>query len=147
MKLAGRRYPRLTGQDVSRMEGLVPREYGKNAVEIPGARDLLASLNVGNAPWAIVTSGTRPLVNGWMDVMKLARPKHMVTAEDVAVGKPGESRDRRTEIRVDLTRNGSRSRMLFARKGTSIPVTRCQRKHYCCRRCTSWCASRSRCWV
>ena len=72
------------------MEGRVPREFGMDAAEIPGARDLLASLEIGNAPWAIVTSGTRPLVNGWLDVMKLAHPKRMVTAEDVQIGKPGE---------------------------------------------------------
>jgi glycerol 3-phosphatase-1 len=35
-----------------------------------------------------VTSGTRPLVTGWLDVMKLAHPKNMVTAEDVEAGKP-----------------------------------------------------------
>lgn len=35
-----------------------------------------------------VTSGTRPLVNGWLDVMDLAHPKNIVTAEDVPNGKP-----------------------------------------------------------
>lgn len=42
-------------------------------------------------PWCIVTSGTRPLVTGWLDVMKLAHPKKMVTAEDVKNGKPDPS--------------------------------------------------------
>jgi len=37
---------------------------------------------------AIVTSGSLPLVTGWLDVMKLAHPKHLVTAEDVKDGKP-----------------------------------------------------------
>ena len=36
-----------------------------------------------------VTSGTRALLTGWLSVMKLAQPKHMVVAEDVSVGKPG----------------------------------------------------------
>ena len=76
--------------DVSHMEGRVPQEFGKDAAEIPGARDLLASLEAANAPWAIVTSGTRPLINGWLDVMRLAHPKRMVTAEDVENGKPGK---------------------------------------------------------
>ena len=76
--------------DVSFMEGRVPREFGQDAVEIPGARNLLASLEAANAPWAIVTSGTRPLINGWLDVMRLAHPKRMVTAEDVKQGKPGK---------------------------------------------------------
>ena len=73
------------------MEGLCPKLFGKDAVEIPGARDLLASLDAAEAPWAIVTSGTRPLIQGWLDVMKLAKPKRMVTAEDVSKGKPGKS--------------------------------------------------------
>ena len=36
----------------------------------------------------IVTSDTRPLVTGWLDVMQLANPKRLVVAEDVANGKP-----------------------------------------------------------
>lgn len=70
------------------MEGLIPKEYGTDAVEIPGARALLASLDEANAPWAVVTSGTKPLLFGWLDVMKLASPKHYVVAEDVTEGKP-----------------------------------------------------------
>ena len=70
------------------MEGKIPLEFGKDAVEIPGARRLLASLDYAKAPWAIVTSGTRPLVQGWINVLKLAQPKHTVVAEDVKNGKP-----------------------------------------------------------
>ena len=57
----------------------------------PKHKDLLASLEAAKAPWAIVTSGTRPLVTGWLDVMKLAHPRNLVVAEDVKEGKPGES--------------------------------------------------------
>lgn len=39
-------------------------------------------------PWAVVTSGTTALVNGWIDVLKLAQPEYMVVAEDVEKGKP-----------------------------------------------------------
>lgn len=39
---------------------------------------------------SIQTSGTRPLVTGWLDVMQLAHPNNMVVAEDVKSGKPGE---------------------------------------------------------
>lgn len=74
--------------DVSHIEGLIPREFGQDAVEIPGARRLLASLDLWEVPWAVVTSATRALVDGWIDVMKLAQPKHMVVAEDVECGKP-----------------------------------------------------------
>lgn len=35
-----------------------------------------------------MTSGTRPLATGWLDVMKLAHPRHLVVAEDVRAGKP-----------------------------------------------------------
>ena len=50
--------------DVQYMEGLLPKLYGADAVEIPGARALLEDLVARNAPWAIVTSGTVPLVTG-----------------------------------------------------------------------------------
>ncbi|EMD00857.1 hypothetical protein BAUCODRAFT_61585 [Baudoinia panamericana UAMH 10762] len=69
-------------------EGQVPLKYGRDAVEIPGSRSILEKLESAGAPWAIVTSGTKPLVTGWLDVMKLAHPKYLVTAEDVANGKP-----------------------------------------------------------
>ncbi|KAL8835300.1 MAG: hypothetical protein Q9170_003386 [Blastenia crenularia] len=73
---------------VSHIEGLIPQEYGADAVEIPGARSLLASLEHAHAPWAIVTSGTRALLTGWLDVMRLPHPDSLVVAEDVAAGKP-----------------------------------------------------------
>lgn len=74
--------------DVSYIEGLIPKQYGQDATEIPGSRQLLSALEAADAPWAIVTSGTRPLVNGWLEVLKLTQPKHLVVAEDVENGKP-----------------------------------------------------------
>lgn len=68
---------------------MIPWEFGLDAVEVPGARNLLASLEKDQVPWAIVTSGTTPLVTGWLDVMKLAHPRNLVVAEDVSAGKPG----------------------------------------------------------
>ncbi|KAF2833198.1 HAD-like protein [Ophiobolus disseminans] len=76
---------------ISHAEGLIPKEFGQDAVEIPGSRAMLDELEVQAVPWCIVTSGTRPLVTGWLDVMKLAHPKRMVTAEDVKDGKPDPS--------------------------------------------------------
>ena len=70
------------------MEGLLPKNYGSDAVEIPGARSLLDSLTSFGIPWTIVTSGTTPLVTGWLNVLKLPIPNHLVVAEDVEVGKP-----------------------------------------------------------
>ncbi|KAK4507492.1 hypothetical protein PRZ48_001227 [Zasmidium cellare] len=69
-------------------EGNIPKLYGSSVVEIPGSRDILSQLSSAGVPWAIVTSGTRPLVQGWLDVMGLAQPKNMVTAEEVKKGKP-----------------------------------------------------------
>lgn len=46
------------------MEGLLPKKYGDDAVEIPGARALLQELIDRKKPWAIVTSGSMPLVSG-----------------------------------------------------------------------------------
>jgi glycerol 3-phosphatase-1 len=72
--------------DVRKIEGLIPQRFGSEAVEIPGSRTVLSQL--GPTPWAIVTSGTQPLVSGWLDIMKLTRPAVLVTAEDVLNGKP-----------------------------------------------------------
>ena len=72
--------------DICEMEGRIPHEWGSDATEIPGARQVIASLEELQAKWAVVTSGTRPLIDGWLDVMKLARPKHLITAEGVQNG-------------------------------------------------------------
>jgi glycerol-1-phosphatase len=73
---------------VKEMEGRLPKLYGQDAVEIPGARPLLEALIKQKAPWAIVTSGTVPLVGGWLKALDLPRPEHLVTAESVLDGKP-----------------------------------------------------------
>jgi len=73
---------------VCEAEGRVPIDFHDEAIELPGSRALLQSLEDAGAPWAIVTSGTTPLVQGWIKVLGLAQPKHLVTAEQVAKGKP-----------------------------------------------------------
>ncbi|KAJ5714007.1 HAD-superfamily hydrolase subfamily IA variant 3 [Penicillium malachiteum] len=73
---------------VNFVEGLIPKKYGSDAVEIPGGRDLLAALEDSGAKWGVVTSGTSALIDGWLGVMKLARPKILVVAQDVELGKP-----------------------------------------------------------
>lgn len=70
------------------MEGQIPKLYGPDASEIPGARDVLRSVTEQHIPWAIVTSGTSPLVTGWMNVLNMPLPEHLVVAEDVQEGKP-----------------------------------------------------------
>lgn len=78
----------LTELDVSYIEGRIPKEYGSDAVEIPGARRLLTALDEAGARWGVVTSGTRALIDGWLDVLKLTHPEFLIAAEDVEVGKP-----------------------------------------------------------
>ena len=70
------------------MEGEIPQLFGDDAVEIPGARSLLGKIEGAGIPWAVVTSGTRPLVEGWLKILALAMPPCLVTAEDVKEGKP-----------------------------------------------------------
>uniref|UniRef100_A0A8H7N9W2 Glycerol-3-phosphate phosphatase n=1 Tax=Bionectria ochroleuca TaxID=29856 RepID=A0A8H7N9W2_BIOOC len=70
------------------LEGRLPRDYADEAVEIPGARSLLESVVSSAIPWTIVTSGTVPLVTGWLKVLSMAIPDHLVTAESVENGKP-----------------------------------------------------------
>ncbi|KAL3480214.1 HAD-like domain-containing protein [Aspergillus californicus] len=73
---------------VSHIEGLIPKEYGTDAVEIPGARALLSALEDSGATWGVVTSGTRALIDGWLGVLGLPHPEMLVVAEDVELGKP-----------------------------------------------------------
>jgi len=79
---------KATWDYVGEIEGAIPREFGQDAVEVPGARSLLKALEDASAPWGVVTSGTRALIDGWLDVLQLARPKFLVVAEDVELGKP-----------------------------------------------------------
>jgi len=75
-------------KDIRDMEGLLPKLHSRDAVEIPGARALLGRLIHIGAPWAIVTSGTVPLVTGWLEALNIPRPEHLITAESVQSGKP-----------------------------------------------------------
>ncbi|OAA64814.1 glycerol-3-phosphate phosphatase [Cordyceps fumosorosea ARSEF 2679] len=79
---------RANWEYVAKVEGQLPVLYAHLATEIPGARALLDGMIAAAAPWAIVTSGTEPLVHGWLGRMKLAVPEHLVTAESVPEGKP-----------------------------------------------------------
>lgn len=70
------------------MEAELPKRYADDAVEIPGARSLISSIISYSFPWAIVTSGTQPLVRGWLKKLALDTPEHLISAESVENGKP-----------------------------------------------------------
>ncbi|KAI9804344.1 MAG: hypothetical protein M1833_007151 [Piccolia ochrophora] len=92
---------------ISEIEGQIPQKFGQDAKEIPGARHILSSLDRIGAPWAIVTSGTQALVDGWLDVLQLARPRHLVVAEDVETGKPDPACYRLGRERLGLAAQSS----------------------------------------
>ena len=86
---------------------MIPKQFGSDAVEIAGSRLLLEQLEQTSVPWAIVTSGTRPLVTGWFDVMNLAHPKNLVVAEDVQHGKPDPACYQLGRAKLNLPRDAS----------------------------------------
>ncbi|OAT07293.1 glycerol-3-phosphate phosphatase [Blastomyces gilchristii SLH14081] len=66
---------------------------------MPGAKAPLNQAEAQLAPWAIVTSGTTGLVTGWLKVLGLPKPKHMVLAEDALMGRQSlglEAKDTKT---------------------------------------------------
>jgi sugar-phosphatase len=69
-------------------QALVARELGDSdgVVAAPGAAPLLASLPP--AAWAIVTSGTRAIATARLRQARLPIPDVLITADDVAQGKP-----------------------------------------------------------
>ena len=87
---------------VSAVEGAIPREFGADAALVPGADAILASLEGIDARWAIVTSGSRALVEGWLEVMQLAQPKYLIVAQDVEHGKPDPACYLLAKIRLGL---------------------------------------------
>jgi mannitol-1-/sugar-/sorbitol-6-phosphatase len=62
------------------------REHAVDVHEIPGAAALLANLPAGS--WAVVTSGTRDIATARLTAAGIPTPAVLVTADDVATGKP-----------------------------------------------------------
>ncbi|KIL84179.1 glycerol 3-phosphatase 1 [Fusarium avenaceum] len=91
------------------MEGRLPKYHGHEAVEIPGARSMLEALIARSSPWAIVTSGTVPLVTGWLHARDLPTPPsdRLVTAESVENGKPDPACYRLGRERLGLEAEGA----------------------------------------
>lgn len=71
--------------EVREIEG-IEAENVEGVQEIEGAAALLASLPRDG--WTVVTSGTRPLATGRMENLGLPMPERIITADDVANGKP-----------------------------------------------------------
>lgn len=83
-------YSKLTTySDIREMEGQIPPKYGGDAIPIPGSHAILSQLSKLQIPWGIVTSGTQPLVAGWLDILQLSHPDVLITAEAVKKSKPG----------------------------------------------------------
>jgi mannitol-1-/sugar-/sorbitol-6-phosphatase len=59
-----------------------------DVVALPGAQRLIEVLERRALPWAVVTSADRRLALARLAVAGIAPPPVLVTAEDVAVGKP-----------------------------------------------------------
>lgn len=94
------------------MESLLPLRHGHEASEILGARRLLSSLVSSSFPhWAIVTSGTVPLVTGWLDALSLPYPPAedlLISAESVENGKPAPDGYLLARARLGLEASESR---------------------------------------
>jgi sugar-phosphatase len=54
----------------------------------PNSRELLDALGDAGLPWAVVTSGSLPLVTARLKAAELPTPEVLVTADSVAKGKP-----------------------------------------------------------
>ena len=69
----------LEHREATQTEGIVP---------LPGATQLLESLNRQQIPWAIVTSGSYPVAFARYQCLGLPMPDVFITAEKIARGKP-----------------------------------------------------------
>ncbi|RAL14191.1 2-deoxyglucose-6-phosphate phosphatase [Aspergillus homomorphus CBS 101889] len=91
---------------VSAMEVRIPLLSSMSAVEIAGARQLLKQLNHYSIPHAIVTSGSKALLDAWLTILQLPRAMKATTAEDVKVGKPDPEGYREAKERLLQHRAG-----------------------------------------
>jgi sugar-phosphatase len=71
---------------------------------LPGARELLESLE--GVAWAVVSSATTPLLAARLDAAGLPRPSVLVSADDVAAGKPAPDGYRTAAARLGVEISG-----------------------------------------
>ena len=74
-------------EDALWLEGIESTDTA-GVIALPGAVDLLHTLNRGEIPWAIVTSGTVPVAEARIEAAGLPAPPILITPELVAKGKP-----------------------------------------------------------
>lgn len=89
--------------DVAQIEGRIPTDFGQDAKVIAGAHDILRACDDLGVPWAIVTSGTSAILQGWLEVLDLARPQTTVVAEEVERGKPDPAGYRLAKSQLGLS--------------------------------------------
>ena len=111
------------------------RDHAVDVHEIPGAAALLANLPAGR--WAVVTSGTRDIATARLTAAGIPTPAVLVTADDVAAGKPSpdpflvgsatNSTCRRTIVRFSRMRrpvSPPRNAQACARSSGWAPISR-----------------------
>src|SRR6478735_10372641 len=76
------------------------RDHAVDVHGIPGAAALLANLPAGR--WAVVTSGTRDIATARLTAAGIPTPTVLVTADDVAAGKPAPDPFLLAAQRIDL---------------------------------------------
>ena len=73
---------RMEADEMQSLEG----KFSAGTKAIPGAKELLAQ--VGNAPWAVVTSAPRALAESRITAAGLPLPRVLVPADEISKGKP-----------------------------------------------------------
>ncbi|MGY1855548.1 HAD-IA family hydrolase [Modestobacter sp. SYSU DS0290] len=75
-------------------------EGAESTAAVPGVLDLVAQLT--GVPWAVVTSGVRELATARLRGAGIDPPEVLVTAEDVAAGKPDPEPYRTGAVRLGI---------------------------------------------
>lgn len=88
----------------SAVAALHDRELGlvDGTIPVPGAREYLARLESAGVPWAVVTSAPASLARGRILAAGLELPDVLVTASDVAQGKPAPDGYRQAAARLGV---------------------------------------------
>jgi sugar-phosphatase len=94
----------VPAEDVAASTALITRyelEDVAGTTAVPGVLDLVPQL--AGVPWAVVTSGVRELATARLRAARVELPAVVVTAEDVAAGKPDPEGYASAAARLGLT--------------------------------------------